>query len=125
MNKIWFFVVILILLFAIYGTWGLALHDYKVKDVCPKILGIPACYIVLVCFSGALLSHLISFDKANLAYFGFVGLVTLIAITGTMGELTGMMKCPRTSGGIPMCCISFGICTSILLAKFLEMKALQ
>lgn len=123
MKMVWFATALIIVLFAINGTWSLVQHEYKVKDICPKLLGVPACYIVLLCFTGVLFSHVIPFNKSEWLYFSFAGVVTLIASMGTVGELTGMVKCPRTSGGTPMCFISLAICLSLLATKMLELRA--
>ena len=122
MKNIWFIIAFAILSFAIYGSYGLSMKDYTVKNVCPKLLGIPACYIVLTCFVAALIGHIFSFEKSDWVYYGFIGVVTLIASTGTLGEIFGFAKCPRTAGGTPMCFISLGICLSLLGSKFLELK---
>ena len=123
MKNIFYVLIISILLFAIYGSADLSMNDWEVGDVCPKILGIPACYIVLACFSAALIGHLIPRSSGNWIFFLFVGIVTLIASTGTIGELTGTAKCPRTAGGTPMCFISLAICLSLLASKFAWLKS--
>jgi len=122
MKKVLFWVIILICCFAIYGSWGLSMNDWEVGNICPKIIGIPACYIVLACFSGGLISHIVPSSNNKYFYFFFIGIVTLIASTGTIGELTGLAKCPRTSGGIPMCFISLGICLSLIFSKLAWLK---
>lgn len=122
MKTILYILILLILSFAIYGSFGLAMNEWNVGNICPKIIGIPACYIVLSCFVLALLGHLIGDKKGKGLFFVFVGMVTLIASTGTIGELTGMTKCPRTSGGTPMCFISLGICLSLLITKLTSLK---
>jgi len=116
LKTILYWIVVLVAVTAIYGTYGLALNEWNIGDICPKILGIPACYIVMICFVGGLLSHLFIKNR-HTAYFIFIGIVTSIALTGTVGELTGLAECPRTSSGIPMCFISLGICVSLLLSK--------
>lgn len=123
MKNIFYVLIISILLLAIYGSTDLSMNDWKVGDICPKILGIPACYIVLACFSAALIGHLIPRSSGNWIFFLFVGIVTLIASTGTIGELTGTAKCPRTAGGTPMCFISLAICLSLLASKFAWLKS--
>ena len=117
-----YILIIAILAFAIYGSFGLVMNEWEVGNICPKILGIPACYIVLACFSFALIGHLIPQANANWLFFLFVGVVTLIASTGTIGELTETAKCPRTAGGTPMCFISLTICLSLLASKFAWLK---
>jgi len=125
MKQSFFWLVVLIAVFAIYGTFGLAMNEWKVGDICPKIIGIPACYIVLICFLMSLMAHLISTDKGKWVFFLFVSVVTLIASTGTIGELTGITECPRTSGGTPMCFISLGICLSLLVSKVIHLKLIK
>ena len=122
MKNFLYFLIILIASFAVYGSFGLSMDDWKVGNICPKILGIPACYIVLACFTIAFIAHLIPSPKSKWAFFFFVGIVTLIASTGTIGELTGTAKCPTTAGGTPMCFISLSICLSLLISKFAQLK---
>lgn len=112
-----YILIILIVGFAIFGTSGLVIEEWNNGGICPKIIGIPACYIVLLCFIGGLLAHLVNINWANKLFFASIGIVTLIAISGTVGELTGLTKCPKTAGGTPMCFISLGICLSLLFSK--------
>jgi uncharacterized membrane protein len=116
------FLIILIAFVATYGTYGLVVNEWRIGDICPKIVGFPACYIVLLCFTSALISSVIPNARAKWIYFGFVGIVTIIAITGSIGELAGVTKCPRTDSGIPMCYISMGICLSLLILKMTKIK---
>jgi len=114
--------IIGILAFTIYGTYPLVQKEWVQGDICPKIAGIPACYIVLICFTIALLFHILKGKKTNLLYFVAIGINTLFATTGTVGELTGLTECPRTAGGTPMCFISLGICLTLLLLKIINIK---
>lgn len=122
MKQVFFWIIILIALIAIYGTTGLVINEWQSDDACPKIIGIPACYIVFVAFSLGLISHLKSGAAGTWIFFMAIGLVTIIATTGTVGELTGTARCPRTEGGTPMCFISLGICLSLLSSKILYLK---
>lgn len=117
-----YWLIILIAGFAIYGSSTLAMNEWEIGNICPKILGIPACYIVAACFVVALIGHLLPHSKGKWIFFFFIGIVTLIASTGTIGELTGMTKCPRTDGGTPMCFISLAICLSLLGSKLALLK---
>lgn len=123
MKQILFFVIIGILLFSIYGSFNLSMVDFQKKNVCPKILGIPACYIVFLFFSLALGSHLFKGSLGNdLWYYGLMAVPFLLALSGTLTELSGKVVCPRTPGGTPMCYISLGICTTLIVLKFLESR---
>jgi len=110
--------ILIIAGFAIYGSFTLVLNEWTMGNICPKILGIPACYIVLFCFVMAFIGQLMPDKNGRRIFFLFVGIVTVIALTGTVGELTGITKCPRTGGGTPMCFISLAICVSLLASKF-------
>lgn len=116
-----YYLIIGILLFAIYGSVELSITDYNQKDVCPKIIGIPACYVVGFMFTIGLVTHIISRSKSNtLLFYLSVGIVCIMALKGTLSELSGIVVCPRTSGGTPMCYISFGICSVLLVLKTIE-----
>ena len=112
-----YYIIIVILLFVIYGSFSLSRHDYKKKDVCPKILGIPACYLVFIFFVGALAIQLLQPAQAYL-YYGLLAVPFLLALAGTLTELSGKVICPRTPGGTPMCFISLGFCTLLIGLKF-------
>jgi len=125
MKTLLFYLIIGVLLFVIYGSWDLSMTDYRQKDICPKILEIPACYIVLFSFVMVLISHVLqSGFKSMLLYYGFIAIPFLLALGGTITELSGTVICPRTPGGIPMCFISLGMCSLLILLKIAENKSL-
>ncbi len=117
MDKLFYWLIILIAGLAIYGSFGLVMNEWNQGSICPKIFGIPACYIVITCFFVGLIGHLVNNPKGTWVFFVSIGIVTIIAITGTIGELTGTTKCPRTTQGIPMCFISLVICFALLISK--------
>jgi len=121
MSRLLFYTIIVILLFSIYGSFSLSIADFNTKNVCPKLLGIPACYIVLLFFVLILLSHIFqSYMGTRLWYYVFLTVPLLLALSGTITELSGKVICPRTSGGTPMCYISLGICMLLLILKIIE-----
>lgn len=121
-----FYIIVTILLVAIYGTLELSITDFQNKDVCPKIMDIPACYLVLLLFVLVLLSHTIrKIFVRDTWYFIFIFIPFLMALSGTLTELSGTEVCPRTSDGIPMCFISLGICTALVLFKIIELKSVH
>ena len=123
MKNILFLTTLLVLLFVIYGSFNLSLTDFQKKDICPKILGIPACYIVLLLFVLTLLAHVAKGPFTNnWWYYGFLSVPFLLALSGTLSELAGKVVCPRTPGGTPMCFISLGFCTLLFILKFAELK---
>ena len=111
-----YYIIIVILLFVIYGSFTLSLKDFRQKNVCPKIIGIPACYLVFILFVGALIVHVLDFEIPYL-YYGFLAVPFLLAFTGTLTELSGKVICPRTPNGTPMCFISLVFCTVLIVLK--------
>ena len=112
-----------ILVFLLYGVGNLAYADYeKPGGLCPKLMGIPACYIILACVLGAVISFLLAAPMSSWVYFVATGLATTIAVAGTVGQLSGLTECPKTSGGTPMCFISLGVFSCLILLKVLALR---
>ncbi len=122
MKQIIFYVILAILLFAIYGAVNLSIVEFKKQGVCPKVFSVPACYIVLGAFLLVLLSHVLPGSSKNIAYYIFLSIPFLLALGGTLTELSGKVICPRTPGGTPMCYISLGICITLIVLKIVENK---
>lgn len=118
MKLILYFTLIGLLLFTIYGSLNLSIAEFRNKDVCPKVIGIPACYIVLVFFALVLAAHL--FGKNKFWYYILIAVPFLLALGGTLSEFSGKIVCPRTPGGTPMCFISLGMCVLLILLKTFE-----
>lgn len=109
-----------ILLFGFYGAGNLSLANYyKPGGICPKLIGIPACYIILFCLLVAGIGQL---SGSNWAFFLATGLAASIAIAGTAGQLSGVMECPKTGGGTPMCYLSLAMFGSLILLKVIMMR---
>ncbi len=118
-----YYIIIAILLFAIYGSFMLSRRDYRKKNICPKVLGVPACYWVFLFFVGALITQITGFQTPY-GYYGFLAIPFLLALKGTVTELSGTVICPRTAGGTPMCFLSLGLCTLLLTLKFFQFSTL-
>jgi len=112
-----FYLIIAIILFAIYGSGQLSLHDWKKKNVCPKILNIPACYIVFALFVIGGLVHVLPAHLNQTVYFISIGIIAAIALKGTVTELTGTQICPRASNGTPMCYYSLALSGGLIILK--------
>lgn len=116
--NIFYWITLVLILFVTYASGRLSLYDWKKKNICPKIAGIPACYIVFVCFLTASISHLINTAFSTQLFFIFIGIPGVIALIGSITELTGRTICPKTKSGIPMCYISLGFCVALAITKF-------
>jgi len=121
--KIMYWVTWVILLFAVWGALNLSHTEWIEKDVCPKIIGIPACYIVLSIFFSAAVMHLINVKISNYLYFALLCIPLFLALKGSIIEITGTQICPRSGGGTPMCFYSLALCVSLMVSKFFAMKS--
>ena len=119
--NIFYWITLALVLYATYGSFRLSLNDWKIKNVCPKIAGIPACYIVFVCFFTASICHIINTAFSIQLFFISIFIPALIAFIGTVTELSGTTICPKTKSGIPMCYISLGFCVVLLITKFFSL----
>lgn len=116
-----FYVAILCLLaYAAYGALELSLTDYRHKDVCPKLFGIPACYLVFLSF--AMLFFLQIFRIRKLYFYLVLAFPLLLALVASVMELAGIEVCPRNAGGTPMCYFSLLLCGLILILKMLQLR---
>ena len=123
MQRIIDFLIYALLLFGLYGTFGLAQEEWTIGNICPLILGIPACYIILTCFLLALVSHTGLVKDKNRLYFLGAGLAWSIATFGSAGQFLDIVQCPKTTSGIPMCYISFALFSSLLVLKLLKFRS--
>ena len=119
MNTILKYILYLIFLFGIYGAGTLVYKEIVNGDICPKILNIPACYIIMVCLVIPLIIHLIK--GSNRIYFIFTGLAWSIATYGSIMQFFKIIECPKTAEGIPMCYISFIMFSLLILLKTVEL----
>jgi len=117
---LFYWITTILLLFVLYSSFKLSVKDWKQKNVCPKIMGIPACYIVFVCFTAAFICHGLNTCISSRMYFICIGIPGIIALIGSVTELSGKTICPKTDLGVPMCYYSLGFCVILLLTKFLS-----
>ena len=119
-SKILHYLITLIFSVGIYGASGLVQQEYQLKQVCPQLLSIPACYIIMACLIVPLIAHIFNFS--NKIYFAGTGLALSIATYGAITNLLGYAECPKTSDGIPMCYISFLLFFSLIVLKWVNIR---
>ncbi len=107
--------LILLFILSIFGASPLVYNEYVNTSICPKILDIPACYIIMLCFIIPLIAHLLKLS--NYMYFIGTAIAFLIAFYGTIMQVSEIIECPKTSTGIPMCFISLSIFTTLIITK--------
>ncbi len=118
-----FYLILGVLILVLYGSFKISLIDFDQKNVCPKLLSIPVCYIISLTFLLVIISHLnVNGSYSNFWYYIFLAIPFIMALTGTLNELSGNIVCPRTAGGTPMCYISLGFCISLFVLKLIEQR---
>lgn len=96
-------------------TSWLVISELFREPTCPKLFGIPACYLVLIAYLAAAIGAWNADSGAGHVTFllGAVA-VTLIGIYFSMGEIRGTAQCP-TFEGLPMCFVSLFAGVSMLV----------
>jgi hypothetical protein len=82
-------------LIGFFSSIFLVLSELKNSGYCPKLLDIPACYIVLICFSFVILSNFTS--NSTLEYILFIcGAATgfFLAIWFSYRHINNIQDCP-------------------------------
>lgn len=106
--------IILLSAYAIISVSPIVHLHWTGKVACPTIGIIPACYLVLVAYSGILLSVVLplvikSFTQSKLLFLVSWIVVSGFALMGIFGEVTNLWHCPKTATGIPKCFFSAGL----------------
>ncbi len=115
----------IIIVAGLVGVSGLAHEEFVEGGVCPEVLRVPACYIIFICFIFLILSHANLLKDKNLLFFAGAGVAEAIALSGSAGQLMGWLECPKTESGTPMCYLSLGLFTSLLVLKVLQLKSVS
>ncbi|WP_379952764.1 hypothetical protein [Dokdonia sp. R78006] len=120
-TKITYYLIVVLLIIGLYGAGTLVIDELATGDSCPKILHIPMCIVVLVCFLVPLVAHLLK--KWNVLYFLFAGLAFGIAFIASIMQYLGEAECPKTESGTPMCYYSLVLFSSIIGLRIFYLKS--
>jgi len=99
----------------IVGAGLLVYDEIKTTNVCPKLLGIPACYIILSCLIIPFFTHIAK--GKNIIYFLFTGIAFIIALIASIMQFTGLGECPKNTNGTPMCYYSLILFSTLIFLK--------
>ena len=113
-------VISVLLVIGLYGAGGLVMTEIQTGNGCPKIMGIPACVIVMICFLIPLIVHLLK--KYHILYFIFTGLAFAIAVVASIMQFNAIGECPKLDNGIPMCYLSLLIFSILIVLKLILIK---
>lgn len=119
-NNIIYYGILTILIIGLYGSGGLVFEEIKTGEGCPKIMYIPMCLVVLICFAIPLIAHLLK--KWNILYFLFTALAGSIALVASIMQYTGNAECPKTASNTPMCYYSLLLFSSLIILKRYHLK---
>ena len=109
----------------VLGAGRISVIHWTGEASCPMISSLPACYIILIAYSLIVLSMYPRLKRAPMVFLiGWVP-VTTLALTGVVGELTGILQCPHLENGIPQCFISaaFGLIIGLLAWVLFRVQA--
>ena len=120
LKTVTYYVIVVILIIGLFGAGGLVVEEFKTGEGCPKIMHIPMCLVVLICFIIPLIAHL--FKKWNVLYFLFTALAGSIALVASIMQFTGNAECPKTTSGTPMCYYSLLLFSSLIILKIYHIK---
>ena len=120
LKRITYYAILGVLIIGVYGAGGLVIEELKTGEGCPKIMGIPMCLVILICFLIPLIAHILK--KWNVLYFLFAGLACSIALVASIMQFLGYAECPKTAFGTPMCYYSLLLFSSLMLFKILNFK---
>ncbi len=119
-KKILNYSIFFILMIGIFGAGGLVIEEFKTGDGCPKVLGVPMCLVILICFIIPLVVHILK--RWNWLYFLFTGIAGSIALFASILQFMEKAECPKTASGTPMCYYSLMLFSSLVLFKILEIN---
>ncbi|MEP5254199.1 MAG: hypothetical protein ABJQ39_03995 [Winogradskyella arenosi] len=120
LKKIPYYSILILLIIGVFGAGTLVVEEFKTGEGCPKLLHIPICIVVLICFIVPLTAHLLK--KGNVLYFLFTGLAGSIALIASVMQFMGEAQCPKTASGTPMCYYSLLLFSSLMALKYYHLK---
>lgn len=106
----------------IYGAWSLVYSDLSIWDICPELLWVPACFIILFFFVLLFLIQILNVNKK--IFYVIISIPLAIALYATIFQIIWSVECPKTEGWIPMCYISLFLFTWLLVSKIWSIKKL-
>ena len=120
MKKVIRFLQFVLILIGIYGVYGLVEQEMAVGNICPPVFGISACYIMAGCLIAIVLSFL---GRKWHALFSLgASIAWCLSATGSYYQYKGIADCPMAANDVPMCYISLGLFSLLLILDFIHGK---
>ena len=104
--------VAVLALLGLAGVLPVSMSEFEGSAFCPRLVGVPACYVVLASYFVLLASTVVPRLWCAWSVVAALTIIVLLAATGSALEITGHGTCPQTTGGIPKCYLSLalGLC---------------
>ncbi len=110
----------------LYGAFNVSYDTLTGTAPCPSVVGIPACFAVLIGYSLMLISVVLQ-PSVKFKFLFLAGWlpVFLLAITGSVLELMNGNTCPKSESGIALCYLSlmFSFGVIVLYAFYLKLPS--
>lgn len=117
-------VLIGVCVYVLSGIVPISLVHFRTGNGCPMIGPVPACYVVSAAYSAMALAGIIWWRVASWVFSLGAIPVILLAVVGTLTELSGIPTCPRSAGGMPLCyaslAVGLGLLVMFLLIRWIE-----
>jgi len=95
------------------------------QESCPILGSIPACYLIFIGYAMVIASMLPKISRARMIFLIGWTPVIVLALMGTVGELTQTMSCPHTEAGTPKCYFSAAYSAVIGVLAYLFFKRVK
>ncbi|MFT5421938.1 MAG: hypothetical protein ACI9D5_002704 [Candidatus Endobugula sp.] len=120
LHKASLIVTTLLAVIALVAVFPVSYETLMTDDNCPYVWFIPACYLVSVGYALMLLSLLLR--KNSVFLVGWTP-VFLLALSGSVAEISGINVCPESNSGVPLCYFSLAFSLTIAATYFLLKKS--
>jgi len=115
--------IVLLASIGVLGVGRISITHWVGEASCPMIGPLPACYIILIGYSLIVLSMFPRLQQASVVFLiGWVPVI-MLAVSGVVGELTGILQCPHLENGIPQCYLSAALVSIIGVPAWLLFRS--
>lgn len=98
--------IVLLGILGFIGVTKISLLHWTEASSCPMLGIFPACYIIFIAYAMVVLSMFFPYVKQKKVFlFSWLPII-ILALMGSVGEITGLASCPHTESGIPKCYFS-------------------
>ncbi|NQU64457.1 MAG: hypothetical protein HQ517_09275 [SAR324 cluster bacterium] len=104
----------ILLALGLFSALRLSYITFTGGTACPNVEGIYICYIVLISYTAMVPAQFGTRRWTRPLFFMGWAVTFMIASAGTILEFINGETCPKSSGGLPMCYVSLGLCIAII-----------